>query len=154
MKKKFTILFLLIAVGISAQLKTHSFEDMDELQKLEPKPIVVFVYTDWCKICKLMKNTTLQNEDVISELNEHFYYVPFNAEDKEDIKFRNYTFSYIPNGKDTGTHELAERLSKINNTISYPTITILNNKFEIVFQYNMSLSAEELLTILTKIKQS
>ena len=154
MKQKFSILFFFFAISISAQLNSYSFEEIDNLQSEESKHMVVFIYTDWCKVCKLMKNTTLQNEEVINELNKNFYYIPFNAETKNSIEFRNYTFSYIPTGNNVGTHELAESLGTINNTLSYPTITILSSDFEIVFQYNKSLSEEELLTILTKIKQS
>jgi uncharacterized protein YyaL (SSP411 family) len=54
-----------------AQLKTYSFQEAEKLSVENPKPIVVFVHTSWCKYCKMMENITLKNTEVISILNEN-----------------------------------------------------------------------------------
>ena len=56
-----------------------TIEKAQELQKTNPKNIIMDVYTDWCGPCKLMDKNTFQNEDVANYLNENYYAVKFNA---------------------------------------------------------------------------
>ncbi len=57
-----------------------------------------------------MKNTTLKNDEVMNFLNKNCYCVSFDIEEKRDIPFRGYTFTYKPTDAGTGVHELAEQL--------------------------------------------
>jgi thioredoxin-related protein len=134
-----------------AQLTHHSFEKVDSLQKKTSKNIVVFIHTDWCKYCQRMINTTFENEKIIDLLNDKFYFVDFDAEQKRDILFIGHIFKYKPTGGNTGTHELATQLGTFNGTTSYPTLCILNEKYEVIFQYDQFLSSSDLLRILKKI---
>ena len=125
MKKGFFILFIFfwaIPSGF-AQLKTYSFEEVEKLSKENPKPIVVFIHTSWCKYCKIMENSTFKNQEVVTLLNSAFYFISFDAETKNTITFNNYTFKFKPKGQNTGIHELATALATINNEVVYPTIT-------------------------------
>lgn len=117
-------------------LKVHTFKDVAKIHQQKPKPIIVFLFTDWCKICFGMKKNTFQNDKVIKLLNDKFYFVKLNGEDKNDITFLDKTFVYKPSGNNTGTHELAKEIGSINGEISYPTTVFLNNKFEIDLQLN------------------
>lgn len=119
--------------------------------KVAPKKIVFFIHTDWCKYCFKMKETTLKNKHVIQLLNDHFYYISLNAEQKENITFNQQQFKYIPNSTHSGVHELAKALGTINQKISYPTLSILNSSYEIIFQYNQYLEANQLQEILEEI---
>lgn len=148
MKKLLVLFFILIANQNFAQLKTHTFEEAEKLSLENPKPFVVFIHTSWCKYCKMMENSTFKNAEVIQQLNENFYFISFNAEDKNDIKFNNRIFKFKPKGNNSGIHELAEALS--NQT--YPTITILNSDYEILVQIESMTTANDLLQILEKIK--
>ncbi|PKB16594.1 uncharacterized protein DUF255 [Flavobacterium sp. 5] len=146
------IFFCTIASGF-AQLKTYSFEEAEKLSKENPKPIVIFIHTSWCKYCKMMENSTFKNSENITLLNDYFYFISFNAESKEDIHFNNHTFKFKPNGLNTGIHELATALATIDSQVVYPTITILQPDFSILFQKHSFLNAKELATILQKIKE-
>jgi len=75
-----------------------------------------------------------------------------DAEDKKDIRFNKHTFQYKPTGTNTGIHELATALATSNNQVSYPTLTILDSDYSIVFQQASYLKAQDLLEILEKIK--
>lgn len=154
MKKDFFILLLLLwAIPSSfAQLKTHSFEEVEQLSKENPKPIVVFTHTNWCKYCKIMKNSTFKNPTIIKVLNEHYYFVPFDAETKSDIIFNNHRFQFKPTGTNTGIHELATALATIDNHVAYPSLTILESDNSILFQQASFISAKALMTILDKLK--
>ena len=154
MKKAiYLLLFFIWAIPSSfAQLKTYSFEEVEQLSKENPKPIVVFIHTNWCKFCKIMKNTTFKDPKITTELNENFYFISFNAESKKEIIFSNHKFQFQPNGTNTGIHELATALATINKQVVYPTLTILQTDNSIVFQQASFISAKALLLILDKLK--
>lgn len=143
------IFFWAIPSGF-AQMKTYTFEEAERLVKENPKPIVVFIHTSWCKYCKMMENSTFKNPEILAALNDDFYFVPFDAESKNDILFNNHRFQFIPKGHNTGIHELATALATINSQVVYPTLTILQTDFSIVFQKHSFLSSNELLVVLEK----
>ena len=154
MKKRLYII-LIFFWGIQsgfAQLKTYSFEEAEKLAKENPKPFVVFIHTSWCKYCKMMENSTFKNPEIIHLLNSDFYFISLDAESKNDIHFNNNTFQFKPKGQNTGVHELATALATINSQVVYPTVTILESNFSIVFQKHSFLSSKELLIILEKTK--
>jgi thioredoxin-related protein len=153
------LLFLFIFFGcftIYAQeikgkevLNIFTFEEVEELHQQIPKPILVFLYTDWCKICFGMKKTTFKNRKVIQLLNEKFYFIKLNAEEKQDITFLGKMFTYKPTGTNTGMHELAVELGTIKKIIIYPTTIILNTVFEIDTQLTGLYNARKMIGILT-----
>ena len=134
-----------------SELKVFTFEEVERLHQQKPKPILVFLYTDWCKICFGMKKTTFSKEEVIMLLNEEFYLIYLNGEEKRDITFLSKKFTYKPSGKNTGMHQLAKEFGFFKGKISYPTITILNKNHEIVAQINNYLNSKNLQIILNKI---
>jgi len=153
------LLFLFIFYGcftIYAQerkgkevLNIFTFEEVEELHQQIPKPILVFLYTDWCKICFGMKKTTFKDQEVIKLLNDNFYFVKLNAEEKKEITFLGKMFTYKPTGTNTGMHELAAELVTIKKTIRYPTTIILNTVFEIDTQLTGLYNTRKMIDILT-----
>ena len=150
MNRFITVIFILLSYTAQAQLKQYSFETVDTLPQTKFK--VIFIHTEWCGVCQKMKNTTLQDSVVVHLLNQHFYFISFDAEYKNEITFSGHTFKYIPHGTRSGTHQLAKQLATINHKIAYPTICILNNENEIVFQIASALNTTELLSILQPLK--
>lgn len=135
-----------------AQLKTYSFEEVEKLSKESPKPIVVFIHTSWCKYCKMMEHAAFKNPEIITILNDNFYFISLDAESKNNITFNGHTFKFKPTGQNTGIHELATALATIDGEVVYPTITILDAEFSIVFQKHSFLNAKGLIAILEKMK--
>lgn len=131
-----------------SQVQTVQFKNLDSLQRKERRPVVVFLHTSWCKYCGTMKNTTLKNKEVADLLNQKFYYVSLDIEEKSDIAFRGYTFKYKPTGANTGVHQLAEQLGTINGQIAYPGICYLNADYEIIHQQEGYVPPKEFLKIL------
>ena len=146
------VFFLFLAFPVLGQMKMYSFSELESLNKIEPRPILVFVHTSWCKYCKMMENSTFKNQEAIQLLNNDFYFVSLNAEDQSDITFLNHTFKFKPTGKNTGVHELAVELATIDNTIAYPTIVGLASDYSILFQKHSYTNAKELITLLQKLK--
>jgi thioredoxin-related protein len=131
-------------------LTIFTFAEVEKLHQQNPKPIVVFIYTDWCKICHGMKKTSFKNTAIIELLNEKFYFVKLNGEEKKAITFVGKTFVFKQTGANTGIHELANELASKKGRIAYPTTVILNSKFEIDLQEVGFLNSKKMKTFLNK----
>lgn len=149
MKIKLVILFLFFCTFSGwSQLKTYTLSETEALEQQQSKPIFVFVHTSWCKYCKMMENSTFKNPEVIQLLNDNFYFVPLDAENKAPISFKNHTFKFKPKGKNTGVHELAEELGTVDGSITYPTFSILDKNNTILLQISEFTDAKTMITLL------
>ena len=106
-----------------------TFEEAVEKSKVEKKKIFIDVYTDWCGWCKVMDKNTFSEPEIAKYLNENFYPVKFDAEQQEEITFRDRTFKFVPSGK-RGYHEFAAAL--LNNKLSYPSVVFLDENFNMI----------------------
>ena len=150
MKGFITLSFLLLASALFAQ-KIYSFEEVDRFLQTEPRPILVFIHTDYCKYCLAMESKTFQSVEVQNYLDSSFYFVRLNGEEQKDITFNKHLFKYKPNGYNTGIHELVEALGTVDESISFPTVCILNSQYEIIFQHNEYIRKKTFLSILSEI---
>ena len=153
--KKLAIIIIFLGITSTGfcQLQSRSFEEMDSLQQIQKRKIIVFIHTDWCQYCQKMKSTTFKNQEIIESLNSDFYFIDLNAEEKQDISFNNQTFKCQPTGNNVGVHELALQLGTMNNQIVYPVLCVLNEKNEIMLQYNNYLSPKDFKLLLEKLKE-
>jgi thioredoxin-related protein len=140
----FPTLILLVGVAIMAfstqksdkkavanTLKWYTWTEAAELNKTQPKKLLVDVYTDWCGWCKVMDKQTFTNDTVIDYLNKHFYCVKLDAEMRDSVVFNNNKFVYVSpeqSGSRNGIHTLAYSL--LDGNMSFPTIVYLTENFE------------------------
>ncbi len=117
-----------VPMGVSP-VKWMTFEEAVERSKIEKRKIFIDVYTDWCGWCKVMDKNTFSDPKVAKILNDHFYPVKFNAEQREDVVFAGNTFKFVDNGRN-GYHQLAASL--LNNQLSYPTVVFLDDEFRMI----------------------
>lgn len=147
MKKLFLALLVVVALAsvmamsisitpennteISEDNQVHwmTFEQALEKSKTEKRKIFIDVYTDWCGWCKVMDRNTFNDDKVAKLLNEKFYPVKFNAEQREDVVFNGTNFKFIESGRN-GYHQLAAAL--LNNQLSYPTVVFLDEDFKMI----------------------
>jgi uncharacterized protein YyaL (SSP411 family) len=106
-----------------------TFEQAVAKSKTEKRKIFIDVYTDWCGWCKVMDKETFSNPEVAKLLNEKYYPVKLDAEQKEDIVYDGHTFKFVPSGRN-GYHQLAASL--LSNQLSFPTVVFLNEDFKIL----------------------
>lgn len=88
-----------------------------------PKKLLVDLYTDWCGWCKKMDKVTFQNPEIAKYLNDNYIPIKFNAEQKEEIVFKDELHKFVRQGR-RGYHALAARLT--NGRMSYPTTVFMD----------------------------
>ena len=132
--RKFALLLLLSLTAISNAQEKIQWMSIEEayaltLTEASPKKIFIDVYTDWCGWCKRMDKATFQNPEVAAYMNEHYYNVKFDAEQKESIEMLGNTFKFTPQGN-RRYHELAAAL--LHGKMIYPPVVFMNPKFEML----------------------
>ena len=125
-----------------------SLENAIDNSQKNNKKIIVDVYTDWCKWCKVMDEKTFKDPDFKKFVNENYNTAKLNAEQKEVINFKGKDYNWIK-GNRKGQHELAIEL--LDGQLAYPSIVVLDadlNKLEVIRGYK---SAEDLKRLLNNI---
>ncbi|TXD51651.1 MULTISPECIES: thioredoxin family protein [unclassified Polaribacter] len=130
MKRTFIALAILafLSSNITAQkINWVSLNEALELQKENPKKIMIDIYTNWCGPCKLLDKKTFQNNDVASYVNEHYYAVKFNGEGNETVHYQEKTFKN-PNydAAKAQTRNSAHEFANYMGVNAYPTIAFLS----------------------------
>ena len=106
------------------EIQWLSLDEVQVAMKKEPRKVWIDVYTDWCGWCKHMDRTTFSNPHVIKYLNEHFYAVKLDAEQKTDIRFLGKFYQASPTER---THPFATEL--LHGAMSYPTSVVMQENF-------------------------
>lgn len=130
--KRFAFLLMLpFTIGLFAQdINWIHFDEAVQLNKKEKKKVIIDMYTDWCGWCKKMDATTFSDPMIVNYINENFYAVKFDGEQKEDINFKGQTFKYVPSGR-RGYHQLAGALVA-GGRLSYPNIVFLDDDMNVI----------------------
>jgi thioredoxin-related protein len=116
------LICLLAFQPLSAQVQWQNWETAAELQAATRRPILLFIYTDWCALCKRTTAESWQNPALADFVNEHFIPVLFNAESTAPVTYQGHTYNYVrKNG--LGYHELAAHL--LEGRLCFPNITFL-----------------------------
>ncbi len=118
---------VLISFPAISQVKWYSFEEAVELNKKEPRKFMIDVYTDWCGWCKVMDKNTFNNETIAAYLNEKYYPIKLNAEQRDSIVYEDQVYKFVPSGN-KGVHEFAYAL--LGGKMSYPSVVFLDEKLQ------------------------
>ncbi len=125
-------------------MKTITFSDLEKLQKENPKPMIIHLYTDWCSVCKIESFQIKKDKDLIKMINENFHMINFEAEKtKHTINFQGKEFKYLPNGN-SGIHELALALSKNKKEPVYPLWIVLDKNQNLVYYHEGEFKPEKM----------
>ncbi|WP_310554379.1 thioredoxin family protein [Flavobacterium sp.] len=150
MKKIILALFLTLGtMSIQAQeIKWMTIDEALALQKKNPKPIFMDVYTDWCGPCKYLDTTTFQDASIVNYITANYYAVKFNAEGNSTLNFKGKTYSnpgFDPNRKGRNS---AHDFTKFIAVEGYPSMYIIDKKGELQKPIVGYKTAEQLLPLL------
>jgi uncharacterized protein YyaL (SSP411 family) len=122
-------LFCLVSVQAQTTVKWYTVEEAFALAKTEPRKMLIDVYTDWCKWCKVMDEETYSNPVIADYVNKNFYPVKLNAEQKSDIVLNGKTYKFLASGG-RGYNELAAEL--LNGQLGYPSTVFLDEQSKMI----------------------
>lgn len=106
-----------------------SIEEVEKLSQKEKRKVMIDLYTSWCGWCKKMDKSTFQNAEVADYVNENFYAVKFDAENKNILKFKGQDYAFVKAGR-RGYNQLAHNFA--SGRMSYPTISFLDEELEVI----------------------
>ncbi|MEM1137887.1 MAG: thioredoxin family protein, partial [Bacteroidota bacterium] len=66
------ILFAFSSKTFSQDIEWVSFGDLSTKLRKEKRPILIFIYTDWCKFCKMQEKNTFKNPEIVSMLSQQY----------------------------------------------------------------------------------
>ncbi len=112
------------------QIQWLTWEQALEKNKIEKRKIIVDVYTQWCTWCKKMDQRTYRRPEIVEQINQEFYAIKFDAEQKEDIIFNNKIYKYVSTFGMKGYHELAQEI--MNGRMSYPTTVFIDEDLNVI----------------------
>ena len=92
-----------------------------------------------------MDAATFKDSLIIEFVNEHYYAVKFDAEQKEDIVVGDKVYGFVASGR-RGYHELAAQL--LNGKLSYPTFVFLTEESQVLTTVPGCKDARSMLPIL------
>lgn len=110
-------------------IKWMSIEEAELASKKEPRKILIDVYTDWCGWCKKMDKDTFQKEGIAQFVNENYYAVKLNVEQKDSIVFRGKTYTFVKSNR-KGYHQLVATF--LQGKLAYPSIVYLDENLNLI----------------------
>ena len=140
MKKLAIVLFFAVSLKTLAQdINWVTFDSLPNLIQKEPKPVMIFIHTDWCRYCLMQEEITFKDSSIINELNEDYYCIKLNAESNDPIYFLNRMYK-----KKGSNHSLSWVLGAQNKELTFPTTVVLSPQFQIMNRWVGYLSKEHL----------
>lgn len=132
--KKILIVFVLLLTTVvtrAQEIKWMTFDEAIAMQKKNPKPIFMDVYTDWCGPCKMLDKNTFQTKEFSEFINANYYAVKFNGEGNTVVNYKGKKYSnpgYDPNR--TGRNSMHE-FTGFLKVEGYPSMYVLDKSGEI-----------------------
>lgn len=106
----------------TTEVRWLTIAELETAMAKEPRNVWIDFYTSWCGWCKVMDRKTYANPNVAQYLNEHFYVLRVDAEQKEPITYKGKQYVYLPEQK---AHQFAVEMMR--GQMTFPTSVYMEN---------------------------
>ncbi len=124
--------FSLTGIAQAQKINWMTVEEAVAAQKIEPRKLIIDMYTTWCGPCKMLDKYTFQNKDVAKYVNENYYAVKFNAEGNDKVAFKGNTFTNPNYDASRRGRNSSHELTRYFGVSAYPTILFLDEKADLL----------------------
>lgn len=100
-----------------------SVEEATRRSKKQPRKMIVEIYADWCGWCKKMDKISFNHPTIAKYINENYYAVKLNIEERQPIMYQNKKYKYVKDGE-SSYHELPAKL--LNGRMTFPSLIVLD----------------------------
>ncbi len=124
------LVFTLSQLGAQSEaLELTDWKTWEANSSTQDRKTLVYVYTNWCSLCKKMETEAFTDSTIQTLINDQFLLVGLNAESKDALRFKGETYEYVRNGK-LGYHALAAHL--LDGRLAFPSLIFLSEEGEII----------------------
>lgn len=150
MKKSLIVLLLTFGsvVSYAQEIKWMTFNEAMELQKKNPKPIFMDVYTDWCGPCKMLDKNTFHDPKFVEYITKNYYAVKFNGEGTDVINYKGMVMTNPGHNPNAKGRNAAHQFTSYLKVQGYPSMYILDAKGELQAPIVGYYTAEQLLPLI------
>lgn len=146
------LLFLLVVDEPAyGQHNNLAFKNLEADINETPKPILLYIYTNWCVYCKMQQEQMKKDTALQGLLKNKFYHISFDAESKETIIFTRQTYQYKPNGLENGVHELTLLGWDRRQAIAYPLWLLFDKNYKLIYRNSGSITINQLKKMLDRL---
>ncbi|MCC6385575.1 MAG: DUF255 domain-containing protein [Bacteroidia bacterium] len=103
-----------------------SLDEYASLKKDTSRKTIVFLFTNWCIGCKVMKQTVFNDTAVSRLINDNFYLVYFDIESKHPVEWNH--SKYLPGENGNPFHSVINVLT--GGGFQLPTMVIFDNQLK------------------------
>ena len=135
-KQQLILILFTIAFGVNnafgqsdQEIQWMTWDEAMAKMEVKPQKVLIDVYTTWCNWCKRMDTTTLDHPQIADYINENFYAVKLDAEQRKELTYKGLSYRFVKSGN-RGYHELAAKL--LRGRLSYPSMVFLDENQDLI----------------------
>lgn len=117
-------------------------EQIGKQGKKKKRPVIMYLYTDWCISCKVMEKTSFGDRELAKQLNENYYAIKIDAAQAQEIEFMGQSYKGTTNKQ---PHEIAHKF--LNKNFKMPAIVIFDEELNFVTSINGYLMKNHLIPL-------
>ncbi len=68
-----------------SKIQWVTLDELQELNKTEPRKVFIDIYATWCGPCKMMDKKTFADPSIVEYVNQNYYAVKLNGEGKNKV---------------------------------------------------------------------